>query len=251
MSHELRTPLNAIIGFSEMMAEGMLGELTARQRDYVADILASGRHLLALINDILDLSKVEAGHMELEVAEFSMREVLEYGLAIVRAWAIRRGVALRLDVEPTIDSVFADERKIKQVMFNLLSNAVRFTPKGGLVEVRAARDAETDALLISVRDTGVGIASHEHLKVFDEFYQAAHEPERTRDGTGLGLALAKKFVELHGGRLWVESQPGEGSTFTFTLPLRPLGAPDEAQFDTPDRSVAHALVPPGLAWPAN
>jgi signal transduction histidine kinase len=219
MSHELRTPLNAIIGFAEMLSEGMLGELAERQRDYVLDILASGRHLLALINDILDLSKVEAGRMELELNEFSVAEVLDYAVNIVRAWCIRQGLVLRLEVAPDIESMHADERKIKQVLFNLLSNALRFTPRGGSIDVTARRGANPTEIVISVRDTGVGIPHEQQARIFDEFYQAAGGPGRSRDGTGLGLALAKKFVELHGGRLWVDSQPGAGSTFSFTLPL--------------------------------
>jgi signal transduction histidine kinase len=219
MSHELRTPLNAIIGFSEMLSEGMLGELNARQREYVVDILASGRDLLELINDILDLAKVEAGRMELEVSEFSVRELLEYALTIMRAWAIRQELTVRLDVEPGIGSIQADERKIKQVMFNLLANAVRFTPPGGRIEVRAWHAEDDGTVHIAVIDSGKGIPLSDQQRVFEEFYQVAREPERTRDGSGLGLTLARKFVELHGGRLWVESQPGLGSTFTFTLPL--------------------------------
>jgi len=228
MSHELRTPLNAIIGFSEMLTEGMLGELERKQRDYVEDILASGRHLLALINDILDLSKVEAGRMDLELSEFSIADLLEYTLGLVRAWAIRQGLTLRLDVEPDLGMVYGDERKVTQVMLNLLSNAMRFTPRGGTVTVEARRAAGSDAILVRVRDTGVGISPEELLRIFDEFYQTAQKPERTHEGTGLGLALAKKFVELHGGRLWAESEPGHGSTFSFTLPRgrAPAARPD-------------------------
>jgi signal transduction histidine kinase len=228
MSHELRTPLNAIIGFSEMLTEGMLGPLEPKQRDYVEDILASGKHLLALINDILDLSKVEAGRMELELSEFSIADLLDYTLGLVRAWSIRQGLTLRLDVEPDLGMIRGDERKINQVMLNLLSNAMRFTPHGGTVTVEARRAADRDAIVVRVRDTGVGIRPEDLPHIFDEFYQAAQKPERAQEGTGLGLALAKKFVELHGGRLWAESEPGLGSTFSFTLPrgAAPAPAPD-------------------------
>jgi len=238
MSHELRTPLNAIIGFAEMLSEGMLGDLSERQRDYTLDILASGRHLLALINDILDLSKVEAGRMDLEVNEFSVSEVLDYAVNIVRAWSIRQGLTLRLEVAPDVGTIHADERKVKQVMFNLLSNALRFTPSGGLIEVTACHAPDRRHILIAVRDTGVGIPFDQQERIFDEFYQATGDPSRSHDGTGLGLALAKKFVELHGGRLWVDSQPGSGSTFSFTLPPR-LGS------DLANR----ATVPNGAAAP--
>jgi signal transduction histidine kinase len=243
MSHELRTPLNAIIGFSEMLSEGMLGGLEERQRDYVNDILASGRHLLALINDILDLSKVEAGRTELELREVSVQHVLEDAFTIVRAWSIRQGLTLRIDLPADLGTLHVDERKITQVMFNLLSNALRFTPRGGSVEVRAHRDTQLEAIVVYVRDTGVGIQPEDQLRIFDEFYQAAHKPERTHEGTGLGLALAKKFVELHGGRLWVESRPGQGSTFAFSLPLHPhaVQTPPVAQ------SNVEAPIPGGAA----
>src|SRR5581483_6377158 len=223
MSHELRTPLNAIIGFSEVLLEQMFGELNAKQEEYLQDILSSGRHLLSLINDILDLSKVEAGRMELELGTFALPEALENGLTMIKERASRHGIQLSLDVDPQIGMVEADERKVKQVVFNLLSNAIKFTPDGGQVAL-TARLAD-DEIAIAVRDTGIGIAPEDQARIFEEFQQARHQATQTREGTGLGLALTKRFVELHGGRIWVESEVGMGSTFTFTLPLRAAPSP--------------------------
>jgi signal transduction histidine kinase len=218
MSHELRTPLNAIIGFSEVLQEGLFGELNEKQSDYVNDILDSGRHLLSLINDVLDISKVEAGRMELEPGKFSLIEALDRGLTIVRERASRNGIGLSLDVEGEIGPIEADERKIKQVIFNLLSNAVKFTPYGGHVEV-VARLVDGHAE-VAVRDSGPGIAPEDQERIFEDFRRAPGGGSAAVEGTGLGLPLARRFIELHGGQLWVESQPGLGSAFTFTLPLR-------------------------------
>jgi signal transduction histidine kinase len=218
MSHELRTPLNAIIGFSEVLLERMFGEINEKQAEYLEDILSSGRHLLSLINDILDLSKIEAGRMELELATFSLPAVLETAMTLVRERAMRHGIALELEVDPRLDSLVADERKVKQVLLNLLSNAVKFTPEGGRVGLRAS--PADGAVEISVADTGIGIAAEDQEAIFDEFRQVGSDYARKREGTGLGLTLARKFVELHGGRIWVKSEPGQGSTFTFSLPLR-------------------------------
>ncbi len=218
MSHELRTPLNAIIGFSEALIEQMFGPVNPKQAEYLNDVLSSGKHLLTLINDILDLAKIEAGRMELDVDRFSLVEALQNGITMVRERASRHGIAVALDVAPDIDLIEADPRKVKQVLFNLLSNAVKFTADGGRVEV-AARRANGD-VVVTVRDTGIGIAPEDQERIFEEFQQARRASERSREGTGLGLALAKRFVELHGGRIWVDSAVGRGSTFTFTLPLR-------------------------------
>jgi signal transduction histidine kinase len=216
MSHELRTPLNAIIGFSEVLAEGMFGDVNEKQAEYLRDILESGRHLLSLINDILDLSKIEAGRMELEVTDFDLPAAIDNALTLVRERAGRRGIALQAALDPRLGEVRADERKIKQVVLNLLSNAVKFTPEGGRIEVRA-RPAEGD-VEVSVSDTGIGIAPADQGAVFEEFRQVGASAAK-QEGTGLGLALCRKFIELHGGRIWVNSQVGVGSTFTFTLPL--------------------------------
>jgi len=218
MSHELRTPLNAVIGFSEVLAEGMFGELNAKQAEYVRDIMESGRHLLSLINDILDLSKVEAGRMELELAEFDLPSVVDGALLLMRERASRKGIELARDVDASIPTIRADERKVKQVLLNLLSNALKFTPDGGRVAVRiAARDG---MVAVAVSDTGVGIAKQDQQAVFEEFRQVGSAAKRV-EGTGLGLALVRKFVELHGGCVGVESEPGTGSTFTFTIPAAP------------------------------
>jgi signal transduction histidine kinase len=218
MSHELRTPLNAIIGFSEVLLERFFGEVNEKQDDYLKDIHSSGKHLLSLINDILDLSKVEAGHMELEPSSFDVASALSNALTLIRERAQRHGIALGQAVDPKLGEIVADERKFKQILLNLLSNAVKFTPDGGRIEVTASRaDAQT---VISVRDTGVGIARQDQATVFEEFRQVGHDYTRKQEGTGLGLALTKRFVELHGGRIWLESEPGKGSTFTFTIPTR-------------------------------
>ena len=218
MSHELRTPLNAIIGFSEVLLQRMFGELNPKQEEYLQDVLSSGRHLLSLINDILDLSKVEAGRMDLELDRFDLPQALHDTLVLVRERAVRHGIELTLAVDRGLGSVVGDERKIKQVLLNLLSNAVKFTPEGGRVEVGAV---PTDGgVEISVSDTGIGIASENQELIFEEFRQVGGDYAHKREGTGLGLTLARKFVELHGGRLWVKSQPGQGSTFTFSIPER-------------------------------
>jgi GAF domain-containing protein len=220
MSHELRTPLNAIIGFSEVLSERLFGELNDKQVEYVADIIESGRHLLALINDILDLSKIEAGRMELERGEFQLPGAIDNALTLVREKADRHGIRIERSVDTRLGPIHADERKVKQVLLNLLSNALKFTPDGGRVNVQAAvRDGMAE---ISVTDTGVGIAPEDQDAVFEEFRQVGASAKR-REGTGLGLPISRKFIELHGGKLWLQSTPGAGSTFTFTLPLNAPG----------------------------
>jgi len=216
MSHELRTPLNAIIGFSEVLVQGLFGDVNEKQREYLQDVIGSGQHLLSLINDILDLSKIEAGRMELELSAFSFRSALQSGVTIVRERAARNGIALNVEVSDEVGQVEADERKVKQILYNLLSNAVKFTPDGGNVNVTVRRD--NGDVRVDVRDNGIGIAESDQQRIFEEFQQVGRE--RSREGTGLGLTLTKRFVELHGGRIWLESAPGQGSTFTFTLPLR-------------------------------
>ena len=218
MSHELRTPLNAILGFSEVLAERMFGEVNEKQAEYLQDILASGRHLLSLINDILDLSKVEAGRLELELGRFHVPTTLDNALILVRERATRHGITLTQRVDPGVGDIVADERKVKQVLLNLLSNAVKFTPEGGRVGVTATGAA--DDITIAVSDTGIGIAPEDQATIFEEFRQVGRDDARKQEGTGLGLTLAKKFVELHGGRIWVQSEVGQGSTFSFTLPIR-------------------------------
>jgi signal transduction histidine kinase len=217
MSHELRTPLNAIIGFSQMLREGISGEINAKQREYLEDILTSADHLLALINDVLDLSKVEAGQVELQVAPFSLQDALERGVSMVREQATRDGVQVALDANGGVDVVMGDERRIRQVIFNLLSNAVKFAPADGLVDVTTTQ--ANGEVRVSVADTGPGIAAEDLDRIFEEFQQT-EAGARQREGTGLGLALSKRFVEMHGGRIWCDSELGKGSTFWFTLPAR-------------------------------
>ena len=212
MSHELRTPLNAIIGFSELLQQQLVGDLNEEQLAYLDDVVDAGRHLLSLINDVLDLSKIEAGKMELDLADVSLRPTLESGLTMNAERAGQARIALGLELEPDEITIRADERKVRQVVFNLLSNAVKFTPADGRVEVSARL---VDGVVeVAVSDTGPGIAPEERELIFEEFQQARSGQE----GTGLGLALSRRFIELHGGRLWVESTPGQGSTFRFTLP---------------------------------
>lgn len=214
MSHELRTPLNAVIGFSDVLQDQMFGELNEKQMEYVNDIHTSGRHLLTLTNDILDLSKIEAGRLDLEVASFSLPEVLQNSVALMRERATRQGIILRLDVDPSIGIIEADERLLKQILFNLLSNALNFTNRDGHVDVVARDDGED--VVISVRDDGAGIAPADQARIFEEFEQAGKS--KVQPGTGLGLALSRRFVELQGGGLTVKSALGQGSTFTFNVP---------------------------------
>jgi signal transduction histidine kinase len=217
MSHELRTPLNAIIGFSQVLRDEMVGSVNEKQAEYLDDIISSGNHLLSLINDVLDLSKIEAGQIELDVHQFSLREALERGVVMVRERATEDGVRLGFSADPEVDVVDGDERRIKQVIFNLLSNAVKFTPAGGEIDVSATR--VNGEVRVAVADTGPGVAPEDRERIFEEFQQADAAGEQ-HEGTGLGLALSKRFVELHGGRIWLESELGKGSTFTFALPIR-------------------------------
>jgi len=218
MSHELRTPLNAIIGFSEVLLERLFGDLNEKQDDYLKDIHSSGRHLLNLINDILDLSKVEAGRMELDLSTFDLPTAIANAMTLIRERAQNHGIAMAQDVAPELGDIVADERKFKQILLNLLSNAVKFTPDGGRIEVKARGTG--DNLVVAVHDTGIGIAPEDQEAVFEEFRQVGRNYTSKQEGTGLGLALTRRFVELHGGRIGVASKPGEGSTFTFTLPLK-------------------------------
>ena len=218
MSHELRTPLNAIIGFSEALMDRMFGDLNEKQLEYQKDIHESGKHLLSLINDILDLSKIEAGHMELELSNFHLPTAVSNAVILVRERAMRHGITLGIEIDQRLGEVQADERKVKQILLNLLSNAVKFTPDGGRVDVSAKLD--TDKVEISVKDTGVGIASADQTSLFEEFKQLGNDSSRKAEGTGLGLALTKRLVELHGGQILVDSAVGKGSTFRVLLPAR-------------------------------
>jgi signal transduction histidine kinase/CheY-like chemotaxis protein len=232
MSHELRTPLNAIIGFSEVLLERMFGELNERQDEYLRDIWSSGKHLLELLNDILDLSKIEAGQMVLNRSKFAVRESLEYCLSLVRERALKHGITLGLEAGPGVGLIDADRLRFRQVVLNLLSNAVKFTPDGGRVDVRASMQGQD--LVVTVADTGVGVPAEDRQRIFDSFQQGAR-PSDQAEGTGLGLTLSKRILEMHEGRIWVESEVGKGSTFGLALPAGseepalasvPQGGPD-------------------------
>jgi signal transduction histidine kinase len=216
MSHELRTPLNAIIGFSEVLREQMFGELNERQLAYVGDVHEAGKHLLSLINDVLDLAKIEAGRMDLELSQVALPDLLRSAVSMHSESASRGGIELTLQTEPETITIAADDRRVRQVVFNLLSNAVKFTPSGGRVDVSAR--LEDGQIEVAVADTGPGIAAEDLETIFEEFEQASDG--RQAEGTGLGLPLSRKLVELHGGSLRAESTPGHGSTFRFTLPVR-------------------------------
>jgi signal transduction histidine kinase len=216
MSHELRTPLNAVIGFSDVLKEQYFGTLNEKQMEYARDINASGQHLLSLINDILDLSKIEAGKMELDAQTFSLRGAAGNSLTLIRERALRQNLTVEAHFADGLDDVVADERKVKQVLINLLSNAVKFSYPNGRVFLTANR-VQSD-IVVSVSDTGPGIPPADQAIIFEEFKQLNTMNTAKHEGTGLGLSLARRFVELHGGRIWVESEEGRGATFSFTLP---------------------------------
>lgn len=219
MSHELRTPLNAIIGFSEILKEGSFGTLNDKQGEYITDVWRSGKHLLSLINDILDLSKVEAGMIALEFGEFDLKTVIHGCLSMIKEKAMKHNIAVSEDIKDDVVPAKADVRRIKQVIFNLLSNAVKFTPDGGKVDIEAKRGE--NEIVVSVRDTGIGIEEKDKHKIFREFSQIDTDYSRKHEGTGLGLALTKRIVELHDGKIWFESAgKDKGTKFSFTLPVR-------------------------------
>jgi signal transduction histidine kinase len=221
MSHEFRTPLNAILGFSELMATGLSGPLTDQQKEHVTDIFTSGQHLLSLVNDILDLSKVEAGRMELQMNEFNIEKLVESSIALFKEKAYKQGLQMTFEVAQGLDTMIGDERKIKQVLFNLLGNAVKFTPDGGRIHVEATVTDDKKFLKYSVSDTGIGISPEDQNKLFKPFEQVDTRLTRKYKGTGLGLSLCKQLVELQGGRIWFESEAGKGSSFIFVIPTRP------------------------------
>jgi signal transduction histidine kinase len=217
MSHELRTPLNAIIGYTELIIDGIYGEVPERIRDVLERVQNSGRHLLGLINDILDLSKIEAGQLTLSVNDYSMHDVVMAVFSAMEPLAAEKGLALRVEIPADLPVGRGDERRITQVLLNLVGNAVKFTDTGEDA-VRARISA--DVVVVSVSDTGPGIAEADHQKIFEEFLHADGSSTRKKGGAGLGLSIAKRIVELHGGRMWVESGPEKGSIFSFTLPVR-------------------------------
>jgi signal transduction histidine kinase len=224
MSHELRTPLNAVLGYAELIQDGIYGEVPDKIHEVLGRIQQNGRHLLGLINDVLDLSKIEAGQLTLAPADYSMREVVLSVVSATEALAAEKKLALEVDVPPDLPHGRGDERRLTQVLLNLVSNAIKFT-EAGSVRIRAS--VEDGSFVVAVTDTGVGIAPEDQARVFEEFQQVDSSSTRKKGGTGLGLAIARRIVELHGGRIWVESTPGQGSTFLFTLPMR-VGAREKA-----------------------
>lgn len=237
MSHELRTPLNAVIGFSEVLIDRTFGDLNDRQDEYLHDIWRSGRHLLELLNEILDLSKVEAGRMELEPTTVVVEDALGYAVSMVRERATGHGISVNVDVAGDATVAHTDELRLKQILLNLLSNAVKFTPDGGAVQVRASR--HDDELWVTVSDTGVGVPAEDRERIFESFQQGGRGVAR-EEGTGLGLTLTRRIVELFGGRLWLESEVGVGSTFGFALPhafVAEVGAGQPARSAPPGAAV--------------
>ena len=242
MSHELRTPLNHIIGFTELVMDKNFGELNDIQEEYLGDVLTSGKHLLSLINDILDLSKIEAGKVELEASPFNLKILLENSFTMIKEKAMKHGIQLSMDIDGISETITADERKLKQIIYNLLSTAVKFTPDGGEIRLSSslahskkiidqiesypcrlsAADFELhqDWAQISVQDTGVGFKPEDAGRIFFPFEQLDSSKNRRYPGTGLGLSLTKQFIELHGGRIWAESEgEGQGSTFHIVIPI--------------------------------
>jgi signal transduction histidine kinase len=265
MSHELRTPLNAVIGFSEVLIDKHFGDLNEEQEDYLNDILTSGRHLLSLVQDILDLSKVEAGKLELELAESNMKGLLKGSLIMIKEKAMKHGIQVTVDTESIPETVIADERKVKQIVYNLLSNAVKFTPDGGSIQLRAEvierswiqgnvsetfsddifsiMDNENESYLkVSVTDTGIGIQSDSIKRILEPFQQEDTSTSRRFGGTGLGLSMCKKLVELHKGMMWLESVVDKGSTFSFVIPvLEDYSFTSEIQEDYTEDSLPQAV----------
>jgi signal transduction histidine kinase len=216
MSHELRTPLNAIIGFSDLLAEESAGSLSDKQKRFISHVRAGARHLLQLINEVLDVSKIEAGKIDLSLADFvaadAAAEVLSVIKPLAESKAIETNSRIRMDL-----IVHGDRVRFKQILYNLLNNAVKFTPEGGKVNIEAI--AETESVRVCVSDTGIGIPADEQRAIFEEFHQAGGTTKSADQGTGLGLTITKRLVELHGGKIWVESETGSGSRFIFTIPL--------------------------------
>ncbi|MBW1801480.1 MAG: hypothetical protein JRJ85_12225 [Deltaproteobacteria bacterium] len=226
MSHELRTPLNHIIGFTELVVDGNFGDLTDIQSEYLKDVLQSSRHLLSLINDVLDLSKIEAGKIEYKPVDVHIKSLLGNSLVLIKEKALKHGITLSMDMDGIPETIRADERRLKQIMYNLLSNAAKFTPDGGEVRVSARlisaiqEGKEARHLEVIVSDTGIGIRRQDLDRIFDTFEQVEGSTSRKYHGTGLGLSLTRSLVEMHGGRIWAESEgEGKGSTFRFFIPV--------------------------------
>src|SRR5215510_13334667 len=216
MSHELRTPLNAILGYTELMTDGAYGEPSEKMLAVLKRLESNGKHLLGLINDVLDLSKIEAGELKLSLTEYSISDMVTTVLTSVEPLATAKKLALRSELPADLPAACGDERRIAQVLLNLLGNAIKFTDAG---EVSVRATAGDGSYAIAVRDTGPGISEADQAKLFQEFHQVDNSITRKKGGTGLGLAISKRIIEMHGGRIWVESQPGQGSTFAFSLPV--------------------------------
>jgi signal transduction histidine kinase len=217
MSHELRTPLNAILGYTELMLDNIYGELPEKARMTLERVQTNGKHLLGLINDVLDLSKIEAGQVDLSLDDYSMKDVVYNVFTVVESLANNKSIGLKVSLAPELPRSRGDERRLTQVLLNLVGNAIKFTDRGE-VEIKAS--SANGSVTVAVRDTGPGIAAGDQAKIFEEFQQADSSTTKEKGGTGLGLAIARRIVEMHGGRLWVESKIGEGSTFSFTVPTK-------------------------------
>jgi signal transduction histidine kinase len=217
MSHELRTPLNAILGYTELILDKIYGDVPEKIEEVLERLEKNGRHLLGLINDVLDLSKIEAGQLTLSLNDYSMQEVVHTVVNSVESLAEEKNLALRVSVAPDLTVGRGDEQRIVQVFLNLIGNAIKFTETG---EIRVDVSASDGKFLVAVSDTGPGLSEHDQQRIFEEFHQADSSSTKKKGGTGLGLAISKKIVSMHGGRIWVESSPGQGSTFWFTLPVR-------------------------------
>jgi signal transduction histidine kinase len=220
MSHELRTPLNAIMGFSDLLRNGLIGPITAEQQDVIQDIYQSSAHLAALIEDILDLSRIEAGQLNIEKTEFSLKKVLESSIHLLREMTLEHNITIQLEVPDNMRMILADERRIKQVIINLLSNAIKYTLDGGRVGITVTDKGEE--VQVTVWDTGIGISQADIGKLFVPFQRLNNPVTKNLPGTGLGLNFSKKLVEMHGGRIWVESEVGKGSRFSFSIPREVL-----------------------------
>jgi signal transduction histidine kinase len=215
MSHELRTPLNAILGYTELILDSIYGEPSDKMREVLERLQANGKHLLGLINDVLDLSKIEAGQLTLDLSDYSVQDIVHTVVVAVESLATGKKLKLTTDVAPNLQTGHGDERRLAQVLLNLVGNAIKFTDKGDVAIKATAADG---SFTVAVRDTGPGIAPSDQSKIFEEFQQADSSITRKKGGTGLGLSIAKRIIEMHGGRIWVESAVGKGSTFAFTIP---------------------------------
>jgi signal transduction histidine kinase len=217
MSHELRTPLNAILGYSELMADGAYGEPSEKMLGVLKRLESNGKHLLGLINDVLDLSKIEAGQLVLDLADYSLQGVTQTVYSVVEPLAADKKLAFKVEVAPDLPPGRGDERRLTQVLLNLVGNAIKFTDAGEVV-IKAAM--AHGSFSVAVHDTGPGISAVDQAKLFQEFQQADNSITRKKGGTGLGLAISKRIIEMHGGKIWIDSTVGQGSTFTFTVPIR-------------------------------